>query len=68
VAAELSAGAGAKLIALADQSFVDAMNSASSIAAAVALVGAFVALAFLPSRARKERAPATEPLPEPASA
>jgi EmrB/QacA subfamily drug resistance transporter len=66
VAAELGAGAGAKLIGLADQSFVDAMNNASSIAAAVALVGAFVALAFLPSRARKETA--TEALPEPASA
>jgi hypothetical protein len=44
------------------------MNSASSIAAAVALVGAFVALAFLPSRARKEPARAAEALPEPASA
>jgi EmrB/QacA subfamily drug resistance transporter len=68
VAAEMSAGAGAKLIGLADQSFVDAMNNASSLAAGIALVGAFVALAFLPSRARKERAPADAELPEPVAA
>jgi MFS transporter, DHA2 family, multidrug resistance protein len=64
--AEQLGGAGAKLIATADQSFVDAMNTASTVAAGVALVGALLALAFLPSRARKGTAPAParlEPVP-----
>jgi hypothetical protein len=55
VAASIGGTVGSKLIAVADQSFVDAMNSAASIAAMVALVGAFIALAFLPARARDER-------------
>ena len=46
--------AAAKLIAVSDQAFVDAMMSAASVAAIVALVGAFLAAAFLPSRARGE--------------
>jgi EmrB/QacA subfamily drug resistance transporter len=64
IAAELGGGAGAKLIAVADQSFVDAMHSASMLAAAVALAGALLALALLPSRAPKATAPALlEPAP-----
>ena len=63
VAAEIG-GAGAQLIAAADQSFVDAMSTASTLAAGVALIGALLALAFLPSRARRETAPARlEPVP-----
>ena len=59
--------AGAKLTALADPSFVDAMTTAASVAAIVALVGAAVATAFLPSRASAEAASADgarlEPVP-----
>jgi EmrB/QacA subfamily drug resistance transporter len=54
VAAELGGGAGAKLLAVADQSFVDAITSAASVAAGVVLLGALLAAAFLPSRARAE--------------
>ena len=68
VAADMAGGAGAKLIAVADQSFIEAMNTASSVAAVVALVGAIVALAFLPSRAPTEPVPEAAELPEPAAA
>jgi hypothetical protein len=54
VAAQIGGSAGAKLTALADQSFVDAMTTAASVAAIAALVGAAVATAFLPSRAPAE--------------
>ena len=54
VAAEIGGSAAAKLIAVSDQAFVDAMMSAASVAAIVALVGAFLAAAFLPSRAPGE--------------
>ena len=68
VAAQIGGGAGARLTALADQSFVDAMTTAASVAAAVALVGALIATAFLPSRAPSESTIADERLPEPATA
>jgi EmrB/QacA subfamily drug resistance transporter len=70
VAAESGAGAGAQLIALADQAFVDAMTSAAGVAAGVALAGALIAAIFLPSRARPAAAgaEADEALPEPAAA
>jgi EmrB/QacA subfamily drug resistance transporter len=68
VGSELGGGAGARLIGLADQSFVEAMNNTSSLAAGIALVGAVVALAFLPSRARKEPRSADAELLEPAAA
>ena len=54
--------AAANLISIADQAFINAMTTAASVAAAVALTGAFVALAFLPSRAREE-VPAAEAAP-----
>ena len=65
VAAQIGGGAGAKLIALADQSFIDAMTTAASVCRRRCLLGALVAAAFLPSRARAPRAVA---LPEPAAA
>jgi DHA2 family multidrug resistance protein-like MFS transporter len=68
VAAEIGGSASAKLIALADQSFVDAMTTAAGLAAGVALFGALVAAAFLPSRAPAEPRGADDALPEPAAA
>jgi EmrB/QacA subfamily drug resistance transporter len=64
VAAEMGGGVGAKLAAVADQSFIDAITTASTVAAGAALFGALLAAAFLPSRAR-DAAPVTtaEPLP-----
>jgi hypothetical protein len=53
------------LVATANQAFVDAMSTTAGIAAAIAIVGAVIALAFLPARARNE-----DPglVPEPAMA
>jgi EmrB/QacA subfamily drug resistance transporter len=50
VAQHLGAG-GAQLVAQASQSFVDAMTSTVLIGAAIAVIGAVVALVFLPARA-----------------
>ena len=44
------------------------MTTAAGVAAAVALVGALVALAFLPSRAKAESPAMDDGLPEPAPA
>jgi EmrB/QacA subfamily drug resistance transporter len=70
VAAQVGGGAGESLVASANQAFVDAMSTTASVAAAVAVAGALVALAFLPSRARDETpAPDIEGLaPAPAPA
>jgi hypothetical protein len=58
-----------RLSHLADQAFVDAMTTTATLAAGVALVGALIAAAFLPSRARNRAATiADEALPEPAAA
>jgi len=59
VAAQIGGGTGAKLIAAADGAFVDAMATTAGIAAGAAVIGALIALAFLPSRHRGETA---EPL------
>jgi hypothetical protein len=61
-------GAAAEFIAVADQAFVDAMTTAASVAAGVALAGALIALACLPSRARAEHEPIDGEVPEPAAA
>jgi hypothetical protein len=53
------------LVATANQAFVDAMSTTACIAAAIAMVGAVIALAFLPARARTEK-PGL--VPEPAMA
>jgi EmrB/QacA subfamily drug resistance transporter len=52
VAGHMGGHAAARLIHLADQSFVDAMTTTATLAAGVALMGALIAAAFLPSRAR----------------
>ena len=67
VAAQMNSG-GAEFIAVADQAFIDAMTTAASVAAGVALIGALVAAAFLPSRARTEPEPVEAAVPEPALA
>jgi EmrB/QacA subfamily drug resistance transporter len=51
VAAQLGGGAGARLTEMANSAFVDAMATTATIAAAAAMIGALIALAFLPSRA-----------------
>jgi EmrB/QacA subfamily drug resistance transporter len=56
-AAALGGDAAVALVSAADHAFVDAMSTTMGIAAAVALAGAMVALAFLPSRPR----PVAEP-------
>ena len=58
VAAELGGHQGAELLATANTAFVDAMATTASIAAAVAIVGALIAAAFLPARGREEAEPA----------
>ena len=68
VAAQMGGGAGAKLIAVADQSFIDAITTAASIAAGVAVLGALLAVAFLPARARPEPTLPSAELPEPVAA
>jgi EmrB/QacA subfamily drug resistance transporter len=70
VAGQLGGGAGDKLVALADQSFVDAMTTAAGVAAVVAITGALIAALFLPSRARPEAEAtvAADALPAPVAA
>jgi EmrB/QacA subfamily drug resistance transporter len=69
VGAQLGGGAGAKLIDTANSAFVDALTTTATLAAAAAVIGALIALAFLPSRARAEHpAPLGSELLEPAMA
>jgi EmrB/QacA subfamily drug resistance transporter len=63
VGAQVGGDAGAHLVGLANQAFVDAMATTATIAAAFAVIGALIALAFLPARARRERAAAALPAP-----
>jgi EmrB/QacA subfamily drug resistance transporter len=56
------------LVVAANQAFVDAMGTTAGIAAAIAIVGALIALAFLPSRARGEAIVHGQALPEGAAA
>ncbi|HEX6582465.1 MAG TPA: hypothetical protein VF056_02610 [Thermoleophilaceae bacterium] len=65
VAAQMGGEAATHLTSVANQSFVEAMSTTATLAAGVALAGALIAAAFLPSRAR---APRAEALPEPAAA
>src|SRR5262249_22678469 len=60
VASQLGGAAGNHLTNAADHAFVQAMSTTTSVAAAVALLGALIALAFLPSRARTEVAVVNE--------
>jgi hypothetical protein len=57
VAAQLGGETAARLVSAADHAFVDAMSTATGIAAAVALLGAAIALAFLPARPCPAAAP-----------
>jgi EmrB/QacA subfamily drug resistance transporter len=68
VAAQMGGGAGAELIAIADQSFIDAITTAASIAAGVAVLGVLLAVAFLPARPRPEPTPRSAKLPDPVPA
>jgi EmrB/QacA subfamily drug resistance transporter len=69
VAAQMGGEAGARLSALANESFVEAMTTTATLAAGVALAGALIAAAFLPSRAAKSTvAISDQALPEPAAA
>ena len=63
VAAQMGGEAAGRLVHLADRAFVDAMTTTALLAAGVALVGALIAAAFLPSRAI-----GTAAVPEPAAA
>jgi hypothetical protein len=56
VAGRLGGDAGPTLLAAARSGFTDAMQSAFTVGAGVALTGAIVALTFLPSRARDDTA------------
>jgi EmrB/QacA subfamily drug resistance transporter len=62
VASQLGGDAAIRLSNLANESFVDAMSTTTTLAAGVALAGALIALAFLPSRAGG-RAPVPAPAP-----
>jgi EmrB/QacA subfamily drug resistance transporter len=69
VGAQLAGGAGTKLIDTANAAFVDALTTTATLASAAAVIGALIALAFLPSRARAtHRAPLSSELLEPAMA
>jgi len=68
VAAQMGDGAGAKLIGLADAAFIDAMATTATIAAGAAVIGALIALAFLPSRDAREASPAGAGALQPAPA
>jgi EmrB/QacA subfamily drug resistance transporter len=68
VGAELGGPSGAELLVSANQAFVDAMSTTAGVAAAVAVVGALIAAAFLPSRARTEPSLSTGALPDGAAA
>jgi EmrB/QacA subfamily drug resistance transporter len=67
VASQIGGSAGTDLLANAHQAFVHSMSTTASIAAAIAVVGAVIAAAFLPARAGSEVMPATLEL-EPAAA
>ncbi len=67
VASQLDVSAAQSLISAADQAFVDAMATTSGLAAAVALIGALIAVAFLPARAAAKDLARTA-MPEPVAA
>jgi EmrB/QacA subfamily drug resistance transporter len=70
VAAQIGGEAAVRLTHVADSAFVDAMSTTATLASAVALLGALIALLFLPSRARASAPEAItdEALPQPAAA
>ena len=69
IGAHIGGGAGAKLIDTANNAFVDALTTTATLGAAAAVIGALIAFAFLPARARAEQpAPLGTELLEPALA
>ena len=52
VGTQIGGSSGAELIATANQAFVDAMSTTAGIAAVIAIAGALIAAALLPSRPR----------------
>ena len=69
IGAHIGGGTGAQLIDTANSAFVDALTTTATLGAAAAVIGALIALAFLPSRARAEHpAPLGSELLEPALA
>jgi len=54
IGAQIGDGPGAKLIDTANSAFVEALTTTATLGAAAAAIGALIALAFLPSRARAE--------------
>ena len=69
VAAHMGGDAATRLTTLANESFVEAMTTTATLAAGVALAGAQIAAAFLPSRAAKSTVAISDhALPEPAAA
>jgi EmrB/QacA subfamily drug resistance transporter len=63
VGAEVGGSSGAELVAAANHAFVDAMSTTAGIAAAIAVAGALIALAFLPARERSGAARETRVRP-----
>ena len=68
LAGDLGGDQGAALALAARSAYVDGMGVGVLVAAGVALLGSFVALAFLPSRASADDEPAVAPEVEPAAA
>jgi EmrB/QacA subfamily drug resistance transporter len=68
VAAGIDDQAAADLVSAANDAFVEAMSTTASIAAAIAVVGALIAAAFLPARERAASKDAAAAVPEPAPA
>ena len=68
VAAQIGGATGARLIETANSAFVDAMATTATLAAAAAVIGALIALAFLPSRARADTPALSFELPAPVPA
>jgi EmrB/QacA subfamily drug resistance transporter len=68
VAAGMDGQTAADLAAAANGAFVDAMSTTASVAAAIAVVGALIAAAFLPARARARVASGSGEVPAPAPA
>jgi EmrB/QacA subfamily drug resistance transporter len=64
VAAQLGGDAGARLVGLANQAFVDGLATTALIGAGAAVLGTLIALLFLPARARSK--PELVPAPAPA--
>jgi EmrB/QacA subfamily drug resistance transporter len=68
VAAHVGGGGGAKLVSAANGAFVDAMTTTATLAAGAAVIGALIALAFLPSRAASDAPALTVEVLEPVAA